>query len=103
MSFYTLSLKLKLVSHLLFNGHEIFTKATIVILLQNRVFHFWIATSGFEQYGDKTNVFRDCQENHNLSPYCSTPEAAIQKLKTLFCSKITKVAWVKFSYPVNKR
>jgi len=53
LSFYTLLLKLKLVCHLLFNGYEIFTQATLVILLHKRVFNFWIAASSVEQYGDK--------------------------------------------------
>jgi len=63
MSFYTLSLKLKLVCHLLFNGHEIFAQATLVRNFTTKEgFHFCIATSGFEQHGDKTNDFRDCTE-----------------------------------------
>ena len=30
LSFYTLSLKLKLICHLLFNGHEIYSQASLV-------------------------------------------------------------------------
>jgi len=59
LSFYTLSLKLKLVCHLLFNGHETFSQASLVILVQKRVFQFLITPSGFEQCIDKANVFRD--------------------------------------------
>ena len=40
LSFYTLSLKLKLVCHLLFNGHEILSQASLVILLQKRISNF---------------------------------------------------------------
>ena len=58
LSFYTLLLKLKLVRHLVFNGHEIFSKASLVILLHKRVFQFLITPSGFEQCVDKANVFR---------------------------------------------
>jgi len=47
---YTLSLKLELVCHLVFNRHEIFTKATSVILLRKRV---GIALSGVEQCDNK--------------------------------------------------
>ena len=56
LSFYTLSLKLKLVCHLLFNGHEIFSQASLVILLQKRVFQFLIATSGVELCEDKQKL-----------------------------------------------
>jgi len=44
---YTLSLKLELVCHLVFNRHE------IVILLRKRVFNFGIALSGVEQCDNK--------------------------------------------------
>jgi len=47
---YTLSLKLKLDRHLVFNRHEIFTLA---ILLRKRGFHFGIALSGVEQCDNK--------------------------------------------------
>jgi len=47
---YTLSLKLELVCHLVFNRHEILTS---VILLRKRVFHFGIALSGVKQCDDK--------------------------------------------------
>jgi len=43
---YTLSLKLELVCHLVFNRHETFTYATSIILLRKRVFNFGIALSG---------------------------------------------------------
>ena len=59
LSFYTLSLKLKLVCHLLLNGHEIFSQASLVILLQKRVFQFLITPSDFEECMDKANVFKD--------------------------------------------
>ena len=58
LSFYNLSLKFKLVCHLLFNEHEIFSQASLVILLQKRVFQFLIATSGFELCGDKQKLSR---------------------------------------------
>jgi len=82
---YTLSLKLELVCHLVFNKHEIFTS---VILLRKRAFHFGIALSSVEQCGDKAKVFSEYQENLCLSSHCSTPERAIPKWKTLL-SKIT--------------
>jgi len=47
---YTLSLKLELVCHLVFNRYEIFTLATFVILLGKRV---GIALSGVEQCDNK--------------------------------------------------
>jgi len=80
---YTLSLKLELVCHLVFNRHEIFTLATSIILLRKRVFHFGIALSGVEQCDNKAKVFSECQENLCLSSHCSTPESAIPKWKTL--------------------
>jgi len=76
---YTLSLKLELVCHLVFNRHEIFIKTTSVILLRKRVFHFGITLSGVEQCDDKAKVFCECQENLCLSSHCSTPERAIPK------------------------
>ena len=53
LSFYTLSLKMKLVCHLLFNGHDFFSQASLVILLKKRVFQFLIATPGVELCWDK--------------------------------------------------
>jgi len=84
--------------------YEIFTRATLVILLKKRVFHFCTTTSGVEQCGDKTNAFRDCQEN-----FCYF-RRTVQHLELLskngkpsFFCKFTKVAWVKILCPLNKR
>ena len=106
LSFYTLSLKLKLVCHLLFNGHKIFSQASLVILLQKRVFQFLIATSGVELCGDLQKLSRlskSVLKTLALSMHCSKPEGVIKNWKTLFCSKITKEAWEKFLCPLNKR
>ena len=90
LSFYTLSLKLKLVCHLLFNGHEIFSQASLVILLQKRVFQFLIATSGVNCV-EINKSFPDCLslslKTLALSTHCSKPEGVIKNWKTLFCSK----------------
>ena len=40
--FYTLLLKLKLFSHFLSNRHEIFTQATLIVLLKKSRFQFFI-------------------------------------------------------------
>jgi len=88
---YTLSLKLELVCHLVFNRHEIFILSYFSNFTK-RVFHFGIALSGVEQCDDKAKVFSERQENFCLSSHCSTPESTIPKWKTLFLSKITDVA-----------
>ena len=51
--FYTLLLKLKLVSHFLSNRHEIFTQATLIILLKKSGFQFLISSLGAELCGIK--------------------------------------------------
>ena len=49
--FYTLLLKLKLVSHFLSNRHEIFTQATLIVLLKKKNdFQFLISTLGLNEH-----------------------------------------------------
>jgi len=49
---YTLSLKLELVCHLVFDRLEIFILSKL-LLLRKKVFHFWIVFPGVEQCDDK--------------------------------------------------
>ena len=72
--------KMKLVCHLLFDGHEIFSQASLVILLQKRVFLILIATSGVELCGDKQRLSRLSKSvSKNISLYLHT----VQNLKVL--------------------
>jgi len=50
--FYTLLLKLKLVSHFLSNRHEIFTQATLIALLKKSGFQFLISILDVEMCED---------------------------------------------------
>ena len=103
--FYTVLLKLKLVSHLLSNRHEIFTKASLIILLKKSGFHFWISTSDVELCGDKLWNCEPQLTRTTLPPHSSTSEVDIQKWKPLFFIKITciKEAVVKISFLLDKR
>ena len=51
--FYTLLLKLKLVSHFLSNRHEFFTQANLIVLLKKSGFQFLISILNVELYGIK--------------------------------------------------
>ena len=53
LPFYTLLLKLKLVSYFLSSRHEIFTEATLIVLLKKSSLQFLISTLGVELCGIK--------------------------------------------------
>ena len=101
--FYTILLELKLVGHLLSNRHEIFMKASLIILLKKSGFHFWISTLDVELCGVKVVHVHCSLQFQSLSPHSSTPEVVIQKWKPLFFSKIIKEALVKISCLLDKR
>jgi len=101
--FYTILLKLKLVTHLLSNRHEIFTKASLIILLKKSGFQFWITTSGVELYKDKLWNCKLHWTRTTLTPQSSTSKVDIQKWKLLFFSKIIKEAFKKISCLLDKR
>ena len=101
--FYTVLFKLKLVSHLLSNRHEIFTTASLIILLKKSGFHFWISTSDVGLCGGKVVHVHCGSQSQSLSPYSSTSEVDIQKWKPLFLSKIIKEAVVKISCLLDNR
>ena len=97
--FYTILLKLKLVSHLLSNRHEIFTKASLIILLKKSGFHIWITTSGVELRGDNLWNCKLQWTRTTLAPHSSTSEVDIQKWKPLFF----KEAFMKISCLLDNR
>jgi len=73
--FYTVLLELKLVSHLLSNRHEIFMKASLIILLKKSGFLLWISTSDVELCGVRVVCVHCSLQFQSLSPHSSTPKA----------------------------
>jgi len=98
LSFYTLPLKLKLVCHILFNGHEIFSQASLVILLQEG-FPIFDSYSVLQVLNcvEINKSFPDCLslslKTLALSTHCSKPEGII---KNCFVVKLLKKLGKKF-------
>jgi len=90
---FTLLLKLKLVSHILSNRHEIYTQTTLIILLKK--------DQMFELYGVKLWDCKPQQTHSTLPPHSSTSAIDIQKWKPPFL--IIKKSLVKILCLLDKR
>jgi len=95
LAIYTLLLKLKLVSHFLSNRNEIFTQATLIVLLEKSNFQFLISTLGVEVgLCASANTFNLISTHLNID---------IKNWKPLFFSKTIKVTCVKISCLLDKK